>query len=57
MLAVENGADFLFQLKANQPNALEHAQDVAAKLTPLLPANQTKCITAARNGGFTKSMR
>ena len=40
-LAVENGADFIFQLKANQPNALKHAVDVAAKLPPLLPANLT----------------
>lgn len=56
-LAVENGADFLFQLKANQPNALKHAVDVAAKLPPLLPANQTNSTTAARSGGFTRSMR
>jgi len=53
-LAVENGADFLFQLKANQPEALRAAMDVAAKLPPLLPANRTNCTTAARNGGFTR---
>jgi len=29
-LVVENGADALFQLKANQPTALQHAMDVAA---------------------------
>jgi hypothetical protein len=57
-LAVENGADVLFQLKANQPTALQHAMDMAAKLPPLLPANPTNGrITGARNGGFTRSMR
>jgi len=57
-LVVENGGDVLFQLKPNQPTALQHAMDVAAKLPPLLPANRTNCrSTAARNGGFTRSMR
>jgi len=56
-LAVENGADFLFQLKANQPGAVAHAMDVAAKLPPLLPAKRTNCSTASRYGGFTGSMR
>jgi hypothetical protein len=57
-LVVENGGDVLFQLKANQPTALQHAMDVAAKLPPLLPTNQMSCPnTAARNGEFTKSMR
>mgnify|MGYP007122464717 FL=1 len=56
-LVVENGGDALFQLKANQPNALKHAMDVAAKLPPLLPANPTNSTTAARNGGFAGSIR
>jgi len=57
-LVVENGGDALFQLKKNQPNALQYAIDLAEKLPPLLPANQTKSqATEARNGGFTKSTR
>jgi hypothetical protein len=56
-LVVENGGDALFQLKANQPNALKHAMDVAAKLSPLLLVNPTNSTTAARNGGFTGSIR
>ena len=56
-LVVENGGDALFQLKANQPNALNHAMEVAAKHSPLLPTNPTNSTTAARNGGFTKSIR
>jgi hypothetical protein len=39
-LVVENGADYIFQLKENQPNALKHAMAMTAKLPPLLPANQ-----------------
>lgn len=34
-LIVENGADFLLQLKANQPNAFERAQAIAASKPPL----------------------
>ena len=56
-LVVENGGDALFQLKANQPNALKHAIDVAATHPPLLPTNLTNSTTVARNGEFTKSMR
>ena len=57
-LVVENGGDVLFQLKANQPNALKHAMNVAAKQPPLLPTNQPNCrSTAARSGGFTRSTR
>ena len=56
-LVVENGGDALFQLKANQPSALQHAMDVAAKRPPLLPANPTNCTMAVRNCGFTRSMR
>jgi hypothetical protein len=37
-LLVEGGGDYLLQLKANQPKALEQAQKVAAEVTPLLPA-------------------
>ena len=33
-VVVENGADFVFQLKANQPTAVEHAMALAAKLPP-----------------------
>lgn len=56
-LVVENGGDALFQLKANQPNALEHAMAVAAKHSPLLPTNPTNSTTVARNGGCTKSIK
>ena len=56
-LVVENGGDALFQLKANQPNALKHAMEVAAKHAPLLPVNPTNSTTAARNGGFTGSIK
>jgi hypothetical protein len=56
-LVVENGGDALFQLKANQPTALKHAMAMAAKHPPLLPANPPNCITGARKGGFTRSMR
>ena len=57
-LVVENGGDVLFQLKPNQPTALQHAMEVAAKLPPFLPANRTNCRnTGARNGGFTRSMQ
>lgn len=55
-LVVENGGDALFQLKANQPGALQAAMDVAAKQPPLLPVNPTNWTTGARNGGFTRSM-
>jgi predicted transposase YbfD/YdcC len=44
-LVVENGADYVFQLKANQSGALEHAMAVAAKHPPLLPANQSMMTT------------
>jgi len=56
-LVVENGGDALFQLKANQPNALKHAMEVAAKHAPLLPVIPTNSTTAARNGGFTGSIK
>jgi hypothetical protein len=36
-LLVEGGGDYLLQLKANQPHALQQAQKVAAGTTPLLP--------------------
>ncbi|NUN52834.1 MAG: DUF4338 domain-containing protein [Planctomycetaceae bacterium] len=35
---VEAGGDFLFQLKANQPRALERAEAIAAVQPPLFPA-------------------
>ena len=47
-LVVENGGDALFQLKANQPNALKHAIDVAATHPPLLPTNLTNSTTVVR---------
>lgn len=40
-LVGENDADYVFQLKANQPLALEHAMAIAEK-QPLLRANQPK---------------
>jgi hypothetical protein len=57
-LVVENGGDALFQLKGNQPTALQHAKDIAATHTPLLPTNRMKSqATGARKSEFTKSMR
>ena len=44
MLVVENGADFVFHLRDNQPTAPEHAMAVAARL-PALPAKQSICAT------------
>lgn len=37
-LIVEGGGDYLLQLKANQPHALEQAQKRSTGATPLLPA-------------------
>lgn len=44
MLVVENGADFVFHLRDNQPTEPEHAMAVAARLPPL-PAKQSICAT------------
>ena len=46
-LVVENGGDFLFQLKANQPNALEQAVKLAAVASPLLSAKAPIAATDA----------
>lgn len=56
-LVVENDGDYLFQLKENQPKALQHARDVAATATPLLSSNPTTAAMAGRKSGFTKSIR
>ena len=39
-LVVENGGDFLFQVKENQPKALEQAVKIAAVTSPLLSAKR-----------------
>ena len=39
-LIVENGGDFLLQLKGNQPNALDAAEQTARTGSPLLPAKR-----------------
>jgi hypothetical protein len=39
-LVVDNGGDFLFQLKNNQPKALKEAEKIAASASPLLPATR-----------------
>ena len=39
-LVVENGGDFLFQLKNNQPTAFAQAGNIAAGTSPLLPATR-----------------
>jgi len=39
-LVVENGADFLFQLKSNQPTAFGEAVKIAASAAPFLPATR-----------------
>ena len=54
-LVVENGGDFLFQLKADQPTALAEAQRVVAAGTPLLPATPRIVGTAGSNNGASKS--
>jgi len=45
-LVVENGGDFFFQLKGNQPLALAGAQRVVAGGSPLLPATPKRGVTA-----------
>jgi hypothetical protein len=45
-LVVENGGDFLFQLKGDQPTALAEAQRVATAGAPLLPATPRIAGTA-----------
>jgi len=45
-LVVENGGDFLFQLKGNQPTALAEAGRIAAAGSPLLPASRKNADTA-----------
>ena len=39
-LVVENGGDFLFQVKEDQPTAMAEVRRVAASASPLLPAQQ-----------------
>jgi hypothetical protein len=46
-LVVENGGDFHFQLKNNQPNALERAIATASIGSPLLPAKASMSSTGA----------
>lgn len=45
-LVVENGGDFFFQLKGNQPVALQEAGRIAASGSPLLPARAGSAATA-----------
>ena len=46
-MVVENGGDFLFQLKGNQPNALEQAVKIAAIASPLLSAKASTATSGA----------
>lgn len=46
-LVVENGGDFLFQLKNNQPKAFDQAAKIAGTTAPLLPA---KPLIASTDG-------
>jgi hypothetical protein len=46
-MVVENGGDFLFQLKGNQPNALDQAVKIAAATTPLFPVKAPIAATGA----------
>jgi hypothetical protein len=46
-LVIENEADFLFQLKDNQPNAFARAQTLAAKDTPLFAPTAPSPVMAA----------
>jgi hypothetical protein len=46
-LVVENGGDFLFQLKGNQPNAFDQAVKIAAVTTPLFPVKAPIAATDA----------
>jgi len=54
-LIVEGGGDYLLQLKANQPHALERAQALAASQSPLLPAKVVSPATDASIPGASKS--
>jgi hypothetical protein len=46
---VEQGGEYLLQIKANQPQLLQRAEQAAAKATPLL--NSTSPATAGSNAG------
>ena len=45
-MVVENGGDFLFQIKGGQPIAMDEVRQVAASGSPLLPAAQRIAGTA-----------
>lgn len=51
-MVVENGGDFLFQLKGNQPNAFDQAVKIAAAASPLL---STKASIAATDASMNAS--
>jgi hypothetical protein len=46
-LVVENGGDFFFQIKDDQPTAMKEVRRVAAGPSPLLPAKPTTLDTGA----------
>jgi len=50
-MVVENGGDFLFQLKSNQPNAFDQAAKIATTATPLFFAKASTPNTGASTGG------
>jgi len=49
-MVVENGGDFLFQIKDNQPKALRRAAAIGAADTPFLPAKLSMSSTGASTG-------
>jgi hypothetical protein len=55
-LVVEAGGDYLFQLKANQPNALKYAEKFVASTPPLLPANPANPATVASTSAPSTSI-
>lgn len=56
-LIVEQGGDFLLQLKGNQPTAHQEAQRLAAIQPPLLPAKPRIEGMGGRNSAGSKSSR
>ena len=55
-LIMEGDGDYLIQLKANQPKALERAQTLAATATPLLPARAANQATGGSTRGASKCL-
>jgi hypothetical protein len=55
LIVEQAGADFLLQLKGNQPKALEHATGIAESTPPLLPATPSTSVTGASKSAPSRS--